>query len=112
MNIKDYVFEIDDDVITIYGECGRITSICDCDSCEKRGFHEPFWISDTGDRRYITIYDALDGFSGFYKIGNYIFNTEFDKVDVVRRITYYEEELNALKKQLKLIEELEKVKNA
>ena len=107
MNIKDYEFEIGDIVITTEGEKGIIIHICKCDKCEERGFYEPIWIIEGDDKkRYITIGDAICGFDEFYQIGKYHFN-DFDKRQVLQNMVYYEKGLKQLKKQLKLIEELE-----
>lgn len=107
MDIKDYEFEIGDKVITTEGEFGKIVDICRCDRCQKRGFYEPIWAKD-GDKyqHYITNYDAECGFCGFYRIGKYKFN-DFDKGEILRGMAYCEDELKRLRKQLKVIEELE-----
>lgn len=107
MDIKDYKFEIGDEVITTEGEVGKIISICDCDECKERGFYEPFWIAE-GDEwsRCISKFTAEVGFLEFYEIGKYRFN-DFDKSSVLSNIDYYEKKLKQLKKQLKVIEELE-----
>lgn len=107
MNIKDYEFHIGDEVITTEGVRGEITNICTCSSCEERGFYEPIW-RDENDKRehYISIYDAKSGFSGFYKIGKYYFN-DLNKGEVLREMASYEDELKRLRKQLRIIEELE-----
>lgn len=106
MNIKDYKFEVGDKVITTEGETGKITHICTCDNCNSRGFHELFWVNDYNTEDCITKYQAETGFNGFYQIGSYRFN-DFDKDEVLRDMAYHEEELKRLKKQLKLIEELD-----
>lgn len=107
MNIKDYDFNVGDEVITIEGARGKITAVCDCSSCQERGFYEPFW-KDENDRweRCISIWDAKCGFNAYYKIGKYRFN-DFDKSEVLRDMASCESELRRLKKQLKTIEELE-----
>ena len=104
MNIKDYNFKIGDKVITVEGE---IVDICYCEECAKRDFFEPMWKRPEDEYNiYIDKYQAEMGFIGFYQIGNYHFN-EFDKDEVLRNIAYHEEELAKLKKQLKVIEEIE-----
>ena len=108
MNIKDYEFHIGDEVITTEGEVGKITSICTCSSCERRGFYEPFWRDENdGWEHCISIYDAESGFSGFYKIGKYEFNNVFDKAEVLRTIACHEDELKKLRNQLRVIEKYE-----
>ncbi len=75
--------------------------------CQERGFYEPFW--STGDDNFdkcISIFTAQHGFIGFYKIGKYRFN-DFDKAEVLQSMASYERELRQLRKQLKVIEELE-----
>lgn len=83
MNIEDYEFHTDDEVITTDGKKGRIVGICCCSRCQERGFHEPFWIcEDTGETYYIDNFVAQEGFDGYYKIGKYIFN-DLDKAKVL-----------------------------
>ena len=107
MNIKDYEFHIGDEVITTEGIRGKITSICTCDKCEERGFYEAFWAVDGSDYEHcINIYDAKFGFKMFYKIGKYRFN-DFNKDEILREMASYEDGLKQLRKQLKIIEELE-----
>lgn len=107
MKIEDYKFDVGDEVITVEGERGVITAICDCHFCNDRGFFEPIWMLENGDKEdYITINDALSGFPHFYKIGNYRFQ-DFDKVSIYRDLAYYETEIKKLKTQLKVIEEIE-----
>lgn len=102
-----YEFNIGDDVITYDGECGVIIDICDCEDCERRGFHEPLWRSEYGDREYITAYHLKDGFSTFYKIGRYCFGN-LNKSMLEHYISSYEQTLSRLKQQLILVEELER----
>lgn len=107
MDIKDYKFEIGDEVITTEGEVGKIISICDCDECKSRGFYEPFWVAEDSEwSRCISKFTAEDGFYGFYKIGKYRFNN-FDKNSVLSAIDDCEKRLKQLKKQLRFIKDLE-----
>ena len=107
MRIQDYVFNVGDKAITTSGEIGKIVNICRCSSCVARGFYEPSWITDGATwHRYITKYDAEDGFNNFYQIGQYRFN-DFDKGEVLREMADHEDALKELKKRLKVIEELE-----
>ena len=109
MKPSDYEFAIGDKVVTIYGVVGHVIDICRCDRCLERGFCEPTWkIDDSGDVDWITIYDAERGFDDFYQIGKYRFDHEFDKTVLRLMIKEKEAELASLKKQLEVMEELEK----
>lgn len=107
MNISDYVFNVGDEVITVDGERGRITTICDCRLCKERGFFEPCWKDEDGDPRDITVYEAEAGFPSYYKIGDYQFNP-FNKNGVKRQIAEIQEYLDVLRNRLAFMEELEK----
>lgn len=108
MNVKDYKFEIGDEVITTKGKKGKIIDVCNCESCQRRGFHEPVWIrEEDGVHDYITIYQAQTGFGGYHRIGKYIFN-DFDKSKILESMMWCEKELGQLKKQLEFIESVEK----
>ena len=109
MNIQDYKFNVGDKVITTDGRTGFITTICMCDQCEERGFLEPFWIDDDDCYEHcISIYQAQQGFVNFYQIGKYKFH-DFDKGLILWQIANYEKELKKLKKQLKVIEDVERI---
>lgn len=105
MDIKDYKFEIGDKVITTEGEVGRITKICKCEECEKRGFYEPIWTIDGSDyEEYITIWQAKSGFKGFYQIGKYRFN-DFDKSYILQQMASCLEQMANCEKELKQLKE-------
>ena len=107
MKPSEYEFNIGDKVITTYGEVGVIVDICKCEMCVKRGFYEPTWVEDGRlIRRYITNCDATDGFSEYYQIGKYKFNSLFNKGLVTREIAGLEKRLAKYKKMLAVIEEL------
>ena len=107
MDIKDYEFHVGDEVITAEGVIGKITNICTCDRCERRGFYEPFWSTKNDKWEHcIHKYVAENGFRGFYKIGKYHFD-DFDKGEVLRNMGYHEDQLKKLRNQLKVIEEYE-----
>ena len=109
MKPSDYEFAIGDKVVTIYGEVGHVVDICRCDRCLERGFYEPTWkIDDSGVVGWITIYDAERGFDDFYQIGKYRFGRTFNKSVVRAMIIEKEVELRRLKRQLEMMEELEK----
>lgn len=107
MKPQDYIFNVGDEVITVEGEKGTITRICDCSECRKRGFLEPLWKNENGDVLCISHYDAVEDFYAYYKIGDYHFNP-FNKNRVIEAIKGHESYLSDLRKQLKTIEELEK----
>ena len=125
MKPSEYEFAIGDKVVTIYGDVGYVVDICECACCVKRGFHELMWKvdddfdgDDFGDEEeedfdedntnWVTIYDAERGFDEYYQIGKYRFNHKFDKEFVRRMLTEKELEVVRLKRQLKVIDELEK----
>ena len=109
MKPSDYEFAVGDKVVTIYGEVGHIIDICKCRKCVERGFYEPTWkIDDSSDVDWITINNAERGFDDFYQIGKYRFGHTFNKSVVRATIVEEEIELRRLKKQLEVIEELEK----
>ena len=109
MKPSDYEFAVGDKVITIYGVIGHVIDICRCDRCLERGFCELTWRSDVDhDVGWITIYDAERGLDDFYQIGKYQFNHEFDKEFVRNMLVDKELEMARLKRQLEMMEELEK----
>ena len=109
MKVNNYEFEMGDEVITIFGQKGKIIHICDCEECRKRGFCEPVWRMDVGNPRhnYITISDAEQGFNRFFKIGKYHFN-DFAKDTLFGEIRRHEREIEDLKKRLEFIDSVEK----
>lgn len=104
--MNDYKFNIGDEVITIDGIKGTITDICECERCQARGFCEPVWVDEENEETFITDVDAKQGFTDYYKIGNYYFNA-LRKDLVEKDISRLEELLATRKKQLQLIEKLE-----
>lgn len=112
MNINDYKFKVGDKVVTTEGVVGKITQICNCHMCVERGFYEPFWEKEDGSYgNYISKITAEIGFNGYYQIGEYRFN-DFDKGEVLRCMASCEDELKQLRKQLKVIEDLENEEGA
>lgn len=102
-----YEFNIGDEVITSDGDKGVIIDICTCSECEKRGFYDLKWQDEYGETDHITSYSRKNGFKYFYKIGKYRFgNLEKDLVEY--HIFRHETDLARLKKQLEVIEELER----
>lgn len=107
MDIKDYKFNVGDEVITIYGEKGKIVDICECEQCQDRGFCEPVWVEDIDDTQYehyISNFEAKNGFRDYFKIGKYRFNS-FNKDHVLKQISYHEDGIKKYKEGLKVIEE-------
>lgn len=108
MNQTDYDFKVGDLVVTVYGDIGNITDICDCDECKKRGFYEPRWVDRNGEEHYITNYAYLCRFMDeYYQIGKYHFNNRFSKEYVTREVKKREDELAVWKKRLAVIEMFE-----
>ena len=87
-----YTFRVGDEVITDDGRVGKIATICKCDRCETRGFYELSVDFGTGYNNYITHWDYEDGFSGYYKIGDYVFGN-LDLETVENHISKIEEAL-------------------
>ena len=109
MKPSDYEFAIGDKVITICGDVGHIVDICKCERCLERGFCEPTWRSDINHNvDWITIHDAERGFDNFYQIGKYRFNHTFEKSRIRSIIIEKEVELRGLKRQLQVMEDLER----
>jgi hypothetical protein len=104
-------FKVGDIVITDDGRVGTITSICDCESCKKRGFYEPNIKMEIGDSQiWITNTDKRNGFINFYRIGDQIFGN-VDKQSVLDSIKYKKEEIkNAQKELIELEAQLNMVK--
>ena len=107
IDIKDYEFHVGDEVITADGITGKIAGVCSCDRCIDRGYKEPYWVDEDGEYFYITNYTFANNFLDYYKIGEYIFNN-IDKTSVLNGIAKCTKELSHYKKQLKVIEELQK----
>ena len=109
MKPSDYEFAIGDKVVTICGDVGHIVDICKCDRCLERGFCELTWRSDINHNvGWITIYDAERDFDDFYQIGKYRFDHTFEKSRIRSMIIEKEVELRNLKRQLQMMEDLER----
>ena len=94
-------FKVGDKVITSDGRTGTITSICECESCKKRGFYEPE--VDFGDYTdYIMFSDNEDGFKSYYKIGDRVFGN-IDEEPVIKELEEIGERYNKLVKQQEMI---------
>lgn len=106
-------FKVGDPVITDDGRYGVIESICDCESCKKRGFYEPSVKMKIGaDQIWITDNDKRNGFANFYKIGDQVFGNvdeEFVKEQIQscwQCIRKENEKLADLKVQLEIVKKL------
>lgn len=88
-------FEIGDEVITATGQKGWIVDICKCNNCKSRGFYELKVKIESGIDKYIYITDAdkRDGFSDFYRIGNYFYRN-INKQELLSQIADKKQELN------------------
>lgn len=77
----EYKFKIGDEVITSYGETGKIIDICECDMCAERGFYE-LVVKYDDYTDWITVSEAKNGFENYYKIGGYTFgNKDLSKIE-------------------------------
>lgn len=106
-------FKVGDQVITSTGKVGKITDICMCESCKKRGFYKPTVEVGIGnDSIWITDNDKRVNFRSFYKIGDHIFgNIDEDCVlDEIKskkdEIYNNQKELIQLKKQFDVVNKL------
>lgn len=99
-------FKVGDTVITSDGRSGIIESICDCESCKKRGFYEPRVKLDIGlDDIWITDTDKRNGFANFFKIGDQAFGNIDEKAfdSVKRQIGQRKDEIKELEDQLRML---------
>ena len=109
---KERTFNLGDLVINSGGRIGRITHICTCSNCKKRGFFEPsaelYDIDETTD--YISCYTFKDNFRSYYKIGNEVFGDKPSKENIdsiikeigdkMLKLDRYQQEYFKLKKEL------------
>jgi hypothetical protein len=102
-------FKVGDEVITSTGKVGKITSICDCENCEERGFYEPTVETEDGDRIYLTNNDKRVNFRSFYKIGDQVFGN-IDKDVLLDDIKSTQQQLTELRDKIaKLYVQLNRV---
>ena len=105
-------FKVGDEVITSIGQIGKITSICDCENCEERGFYEPTVETEDGDIIYLTDNDKRVNFRSFYKIGDQVFGNIDEEciLDDIKRkkaeINNNQKELIQLEAQLNVVQKL------
>lgn len=102
-------FKVGDQVITDDGRVGKITYICDCDRCKKRGFYEPRVEMTIGNSQiWITDIDKANGFISFYKIGDQIFGNidEASEHHIREKIFDLQCELAGYESQLKWLLDL------
>lgn len=105
---KKITIRTGDKVITADGRVGRVTSVCECEECEKRGFFEPTYeIKGDPDEYYIMFGQYRRGFPDFYLIGKNFFGNKVSTDEMERRIAEQKEvierekeKLDALRKQL------------
>ena len=105
---KEIIIRTGDKVITADGRVGRVTSVCDCEECAKRGFFEPtYTIKGDPEPHDIMISQYHQGFPDFYLIGKNFFGNKISVEEMDRRIAEQREvvrteseKLDALRKQL------------
>ena len=105
---KEIIIRTGDKVITADGRVGRVTSVCDCEECKKRGFFEPTYkIKGDSEEHWIMFVQYQQGFPGFYLIGKNFFGNKISTEELERRIAEQREvvrteteKLDALRKQL------------
>lgn len=105
---KEIIIRAGDKVITADGRVGRVTSVCDCEECAKRGFFEPTYkIKGDPEEHYIMYGQYRNGFPDFYLIGKIFFGNKISTEEMKRRIAEQREvvrteseRLDALRKQL------------
>jgi len=104
---NDVEFNVGDEIIHIDGRIGTVKSICTCERCTERGFHEPYVEYTNGDSDYVSTYSAETGFPNFYKIGERIFKDNLMSLfEMYRLIDQYNKEI--IDRQI-AIERLEQV---
>lgn len=105
---KEIIIRTGDKVITADGRVGRVTSVCECEECAKRGFFEPTYkIKGDPEDHYIMIGQYQAGFPDFYLIGKNFFGNKISPDEIESRIAEQREvvrteteKLDALRKQL------------
>lgn len=104
------MFKIGDEVITKYGEKGKIIDICACDECKERGFYEPTVVYQNGEIDYITHCDFVNNFRDYYKIGCEICGNLIDKSELQHEIDEHKGIINELEQQIETVKELQVLK--
>lgn len=101
----EYNFNVGDEVITADGCVGVITSICDCEDCLARGFAEPQVEAEIGEFIWINNIDKEEGFSHFYKIGDYVFGN-INETKLFNRLAELSAELKSISARLTVIKKI------
>ena len=103
---KDIMIRVGDKVITADGRVGRVTSVCECAECAKRGFFEPTYkITGDADENYIMIGQYQAGFPDFYLIGKNFFGNKISTEEMEKRIA---EQREVVKKETEKLDALRK----
>lgn len=105
-NSLNPLFKVGDKVITSDGKKGVITSICDCEYCQRRGFLEPYVEYEDGSNGTIDIVDFENGFDDYYFIGDKVYGNLDDISELTKFIKIYQSSIKQMKKQIKLIQKL------
>lgn len=77
--------KVEDKVIDINGNVGGIYSICTCELCIGRRWHEPIIKYKDGSHEWITPYVVDVGFRRYYQIGDKLFPEHLDKKDLTQQ---------------------------
>lgn len=91
--------KVDDLVIYADGKKGKVTEICECDECRRRGFCEPTVLCEDYTIDYITIYDKENNFKRFFVIGKTLYGNKVGETEIIEQIDKIEEQRTKLKEQ-------------
>lgn len=96
--------KVGDTVIRKDGLKGKVTLICDCSECKKRGFFEMDIAWENGREDFISSYQASVNFKDYYLIGHTVLGNKAKEGEIestIKCVDYQIEELKAKKKQLR-----------
>lgn len=96
-------FKENDLVIYATGLKGKITEVCHCTECEKRGFYECVVKREDGSTDYITNYDKHHDFERFFLIGDTLYKNKVRPAELEVRIAQIDAEREALGREKDLL---------
>lgn len=106
-NSLNPLFKVGDKVVTSMGKEGVITSICDCEMCQQRGFLESNVRYEDGEYGIIDIVDFENNFDDYYSIGDKVYGNILADITILKDyIKRQQFSINETKKQIKLIQKL------